>query len=191
MIFMQRPDISGFVTRAHRRRGEIELILIHRNTVSELWKREHPKDIGDDAALTFRWYAHPERRAAQERKEFKTRLFPYHFFLDDAGPDCIVNQAHSCDVRAPHASHDNERAVGVCLNIDGRTQQPSQAMAESAVWTCANLLKAYPDAKIKGHNDAKRCPGECVDVDGIALRAREWARAFDSVDPRIMLEREW
>lgn len=176
----RRFEFSGFVKQNDRRRGLVRELVVHRNTVSELYRAAHPAFDGDDLEATARWY----RRPTDGSKRW--RLFPYHFFIDGAeGHHPIIYQVHTLDTKAPHARGRNATSVAVCLNIDGRKRAPSQNAQLAAAWLLASLLEFCPAAQIARHRDEGEyaCPGGLVDVDGLSLNAAEM---YDQLGPATL-----
>ena len=177
MNILDRSDLTGPLRLTDRRKRKASVVVIHRNTV------------GPDVDAVARWFADPP--AGNE--VFGSRLFPYHFFVDDAdgtGP-VIVSQVHSVDTIAPHAFGLNGSGIGISLNIDGRVKAPSTAMVDACVALVARLMVTCPVAEVIGHSEAKGCPGKHVDVAGIGRRARVLADATPVVADGVRLTRLW
>lgn len=175
---------AGYITKQHYRPlDDIESILIHRNTVSELWKEAHPADRGlSDVAATWRYHS----------RELGFSTFPYHFFVDQLHDESVVHQVHTLDVKAPHAGKWNRKTLGIAMNIDGRFEHPSDEMMQTVIWLCALILNKVPDGcDIRGHNKDKRCPGEKVDVEYIKEQAYLLAPALSVERPPFIVSREW
>ena len=177
MRIVDRSDLTGPLRLADRRKGAASLIVIHRNTVAP------------DVDGVARWFASPP----PGNEAYGSRLFPYHFFVDDAdgSGDVVVSQVHSVDTVSPHAYGMNGHGIGIALNIDGRVKAPSLAMQEAVVDLMARLMVACRIDSVVGHNAAKGCPGKLVPVESLAGRARTMARATPLVADGVRLTRAW
>jgi len=186
MQIAQLPNLAGELRPSDRRKKKVEYIIVHRNTVSKLYFKDNPKSIKTPVEAAAAWY--------QERD---WRLFPYHFFLDNPSPIIPdIAQIHSLDTSAPHAAGYNNKSIGVALNVDGRTEEPSDQMELTAIWLLAHLKSVFPQAKIVRHSyvSPKDCPGDKVDLETIRDHAEFFANPFtpeEKAAAKIRETREW
>lgn len=186
-MIISRPDLAGGLRSHDLRQKPIKQIVIHRNTVSDLWFKDHPKDDKSAVEAASAWF-----------QEADWRLFPYHFFIDRPGRDgqSSITQVHTLDTIAPHAHGVNQTSIGVALNVDGRKRAPPHGMQIAAVWLLAHLLAMHPDVRVIRHSAiaAKQCPGTRVPVEQItedALFFSDPCSQSDLEAARIMETREW
>lgn len=146
-VAIQRRDQAGKYTLGDVRKADIKDIVIHRNTVA---------DRLDGVATFFR-----------VNPSYKTRLFPYHFFIDDG----VIYQVHPLSVVSPHARGRNQTGIGIALNVDGRRERPNwekfMRPLSALVW---RLTRG--GARVVPHSEEKRCPGELVDMEWLRGVAR-------------------
>lgn len=157
-LIQDRRDLSGKVLVGDRRKLSPTLIVIHRNTASHNWFREHPEDVGkiSHVEALARFHAQPG--------PWHFRVFPYHYFIDRDG---TISQVHDEMTVSPHARGINQKAIGVSLNIDGRREPPTREQLESVIRLCVDIRKRRPKAGIIGHSLKKQCPGPHVKVSEI------------------------
>ena len=174
LVIVQRPDLreaNGRIRPGDVRRVHPDRIVIHRNTASEKWYEKHPQER--DSVLAVEAL----RNFHAEPGPWSFRLFPYHYFVDR---DASVFQVHDEMTVTPHARNvGNYRAIGVTLNVDGRTESPSKEVVEAVSELCAQILQRWPGCRIVGHSEGKRCPGPLVPVRDIELSARRLAGLSD------------
>jgi hypothetical protein len=170
----RRPDLTGPVRPSDLRLGEeVRGIVIHRNTVADLWRFEHPEDAElRDVDATAKWYADPKNK-------WRLRLFPYHILVESDG---TVVQVHDFMVKSPHDRGRNRDHIGVAMCHDGRESAPPEAILRGVVSACRNVVERFPRVRIVGHSLQKRCPGEHVDVPLIERMVTDGAMCTEEAD---------
>lgn len=156
----ERPDCFGEIRPRHYRRPQCRAIVIHRNTVADMWREKNPDWVGDDALATALFH----REAPPGAEHFD--IFPYHFFVDRAGRAFQTLPFH---VIGQHAKGRNHSTVAIAMCHDGRRSPPSPEVIEGvarcirATW---EFFRLGPDGcDIVGHDPVKACPGTHVDLD--------------------------
>jgi hypothetical protein len=159
MKIAHRFDLSGPTVPKDLRRATPSILVVHRNTV------------GPDVDSVASWFRDPPKG----NEQFGSRLFPYHFFIDDNNGvgDVTVSQVHPLDVISPHAYGMNGAGVGISLNIDGRVKAPSAQMSHALAELLSALMVVLKTKTIVGHSLQKGCPGKLVDLVWISNLARE------------------
>lgn len=168
LVLVERTDLAGRLRLpGDRRKGPVQQIVIHRNTASERYFREHPELRGT--------IPHVEALASfhAEPGPWHFRLFPYHYFVDRDG---TVYRVHDEKHVSPHASGRNFKSVGIALNIDGRREKPPPPMWRAVQALCLDIRTRYPGSGIIGHSLSKRCPGPLVDVAALEREVESFER---------------
>lgn len=142
--------------RDYRDEKKIKEITIHRQTQADgkPW---------ESVTMFSEWIRDPSNK-------WGTRLFPYHYYIDQNGH---VFNVLPLSVRGMHAAGRNTRSIGIALAVDGRKQPPSEAQWKSLQELCRFLLKLMPQCVIHGHSKLKRCPGKFVDIKRLRLEVKD------------------
>lgn len=153
-MVVRRFDLAGrYRLPSDIRKVSPSTIVIHRNTVGARYKRENPDFTGSDLEATAAFHA--------QKGPYHFRLFPYHYYIDRDG---VTYQVHEEMMITPHARGLNHKAVGICLNVDGRKEAPTEEMYKSLILLCKEIRQKRPGTGIMGHSKHKRCPGPLVDI---------------------------
>jgi len=187
MTVDHRPDLAGDLRLHDQRKKPIRHIVLHRNTVSDLWFKDHVKDEKEPVEAAASWFQGAD-----------WRLFPYHFFIDRPTRDgqSSITQVQTLDTVSPHAHGVNGTSIGVALNVDGRKRIPPHGMQIATVWLLAHLLAIHPEARIVRHSaiTSKQCPGDRVPVEQMAEDALFFSEPCSQSDLEaagIVEAREW
>lgn len=111
-----RSDCTGKLLPQDYRRPRCDEIVIHRNTVADIYRGRNLDFAGDDCLAT--WLFH---RDAPEGTPEHFRIFPYHFFVDREGK---INQVLPYTVIGQHARGKNATTVAVAIGWDCRISAP-------------------------------------------------------------------
>lgn len=111
-----------------------------------------------------RWHMDPAGR-------LKAPAICYHFAIE---PDGAIYQVNSLESIAWHAGNSNGYSIGVELNGNFETEQPTDAQLHSLRWLVAQLeAKLARTLELKGHKElpgnATACPGK-----NMMSRKSEW-----------------
>ena len=143
---------------------DIKYIVIHRIKVSHVGYADTPSGV--------------RRFFAEHRDGIKSTggRYPYHYTIDCSGE---IHETEDIACSTPHAGKRNGDSIGLAVIGDFREGQPRWQQVIAAIYTCAELLKQFPRAKIVGHSDLdgassdpnKNCPGSGLSVRMISTAA--------------------
>ena len=130
-------DVSHIFRHSNQtRRTSTRYIVIHHDSIPR------PTDVAEIDAY--------------HRQEWGSG-FGYHFYIDHS----TITQVRGLDMMGAHTINYNHCSIGICLNGDFDTQEPTAFQLMALKGLVAFLKLKYPDAKVVGHGDLNdtKCPG--------------------------------